>query len=166
MLQGGRKKKKKHQKMCLRKLISLCRLCSGNQGVGAALSNISQDRVIIGCRKRWSKPRQKFKADCLTLAGWVGASVTAESQRERPHARDRGIIPPARTGRGWKATSGGCNVCSGPCSHEWCAKTIFCLIINSADSWTLQSMERALYGNYLSCAESNIKTDGKDCIQR
>lgn len=62
---GGRKA----PKICLRKLISLCRLCSGNRGVGAALSNISQDGVLIGCRKRWRNPRQKFKADCSMLAG-------------------------------------------------------------------------------------------------
>lgn len=30
---------------------------------------------------------------------------------------------------------------SGPCAHEWCAKTILCLIINSANSWTLQSLK-------------------------
>ena len=30
---------------------------------------------------------------------------------------------------------------SGPCAHEWCTKTILCLIINSANSWTLQSLK-------------------------
>lgn len=98
-----------------------------------------------------------------------GACSEPGGRRWEPHlglrrygrARGAGRPPPDGTG-----TSGGGTAGPGPGSREGCAKAIVCLIINSADAGTLQSVKRALHGNYSSCAEGDIKTDGKDCTRR